>query len=70
MAINKTSEFVDMTIRANKQISVNMLYTMDDPDDNELPISLKKVYVLVEGTDISNFPEDIQVIINSAWDTL
>jgi hypothetical protein len=70
MAINKTSEFVDMTVFANKQISVNIRYTLDDPDDNELPVSIQKVYVLVEGDDISGFPEAIQEIINSSWSAL
>lgn len=70
MAINKTSEFVDMTVFANKQISVNIRYTLDDPDDKELPVSIQKVYVLVEGDDISGFPETIQEIINSSWSAL
>lgn len=70
MAINKTSEFVDMTVFANKQISVNIRYTLDDPDDNELPVSIQKVYVLVEGDDISGFPETIQEIINYSWSAL
>lgn len=70
MAINKTSEFVDMTVFANKQISVNIRYTLDDPDDNELPVSIQKVYVLVEGDDISGFTESIQEIINSSWSAL
>ena len=70
MAINKTSEFVDMTVFANKQISVNIRYTLDDPDDNELPVSIKKVYVLTEGDDISGFPEAIQEIINFSWSAL
>ena len=70
MAINKTSDFVDMTIRANKQISVTIRYTLDDPEDNELPVSIEKVHVLVESSDISGFSEEIQAIINSAWDAL
>ena len=67
MAISKTSEFVDMTIRATKQISVKIRYTLDDPDDDQLPISIEKVHVLVESDDISGFSEAIQEIINSAW---
>jgi len=70
MAISKTSEFVDMTIRATKQISVKIRYTLDDPDDDQLPISIEKVHVLVESDDISGFSEAIQEIINSAWDAL
>jgi hypothetical protein len=70
MAISKTSEFVDMTIRATKQISVKIRYTLDDPDDDQLPISIEKVHVLVESDDISGFSEAIQEIINSAWGAL
>jgi hypothetical protein len=70
MAISKTTEFVDMTIKANKQVIVNVRYTIDDPDDNELPIEAKKSYVLVESSDISEFSEAIQAIINAAWDAL
>jgi hypothetical protein len=70
MAISKTTEFVDITIKANKQVIVNVRYTIDDPDDNELPIEAKKSYVLVESSDISEFSEAIQAIINAAWDAL
>ena len=70
MAISKTTEFVDMTIKANKQVIVNMRYTVDDPDDNELPIEATKSHVLVESSDITEFPEAIQAIINAAWDSL
>ncbi len=70
MAISKTTEFVDMTIKANKQVIVSMRYTVDDPDDEELPIEAKKSYVLVESSNISEFPEAIQAIINAAWDSL
>jgi len=70
MAISKTTEFVDMTIKANKQVIVNMRYTIDDPDDNELPIEATKSHVLVESSDISEFSEAIQAIINAAWDVL
>ena len=70
MAISKTSGFVDMTIRATKQISVKIRYTLDDPDDDQLPISIEKVHVLVESDDISGFSEAIQEIINSAWGAL
>lgn len=66
MAITKTTQFKKIEIKENGEMIVFMSYTLDDPNDDELPITQEKQVCLTGSDDITSLPSAVQTIINSA----
>jgi hypothetical protein len=72
MAITKTQKLTSITYREDmmtipKQLYVEYLITLDDPEDSSLPIYTNKGYSLVADSDISNEEEIVQNMFNAVF---
>ena len=79
MTMTKTVELMDITVRPNMSISpadpstmvtlvtVNDRVTVDDPDDDTLPVTQNRSFNFKPGDDVSGQPQIVQDICASVW---
>lgn len=78
MAITKTSELVSVTVQIagirvmdqeddNPWIACQYTDTIDDPDDDSLPITQTRVKQFSSGDDVTGEPQIVQDIAAAVW---
>lgn len=78
MAMTKTVELQQIEVTPNSpmepgnpgfcnRVTVRDLVTVDDPDDDTLPIQQNRFFSFVEGDDVSDQPQLVQDICAAVW---
>ena len=79
MTMTKTVELTDIVVRPNMSmnpaepstmvtlVTVNDQVTVDDPDDDTLPITQNRSFQLRPGDDVSGQPQLVQDICAAVW---
>ncbi len=78
MTMTKTVDLQDIVVRPNTPIdpastdlvtvvTVNDRVTVDDPDDDTLPITQNRSFSFKSGDDVSGQPQIVQDICAAAW---
>lgn len=70
MSITKTSTFLKMEIRSNKDVVITTKEVFDDPNDDQLPVETTKESYYIPSSDLSSLPDEIQSILVHIWETL